>query len=454
MTSLKSLKILIIDDDINLCASLETFLSKQGHHVKTCHSGEEGLDILHKEIVQVVLLDMMLPGMNGLETLKKIMEYNPSISVLMMSGEADVEMAVEATKIGAYHFYEKPLNPDQILLECRHLSERIYMQKKLKHLEESLSSGDIIGESQSIIQLKNTIRKTAPTDSRVLILGENGSGKELVAQALHRQSLRAGKPFVSLNCAAIPKDLVESELFGHEKGAFTGAHQSKTGRFEEAEGGTLFLDEIGDMSLDTQAKLLRVLESREAIRVGGTKAYSFNVRVIAATNKIIEDEIRDGRFREDLYYRLNVLTITVPALKDRVSDISLLADAFLTQLCQQSGRGQKAFDASAYAALQKHSWPGNVRELRNFVERLFIMTDSDVIGEKDIQLLMTGKIHPDGTMFEIDESLSYRDQVQQFESYYLTCIFKELDGNISRMAEKLQIDRANLHRKLKSLGIK
>ncbi len=405
----------------------------------------------------MVFLDVILPGMDGLETLKKIRETVPRIKVLMMSGQADLSMAVRATKLGAHNFFEKPLNPDQVLLTLKHLQEQRNLEKRVAALENLVGKeGEMIGESGPMRRLKESILKAAPTEGRVLIYGENGTGKELVARSIHRFSLRNQSSFISLNCAALPKDLVESELFGYEKGAFTGAVRRKSGRFEEAEGGTLFLDEVGDMGLDTQAKLLRVLEENEAIRVGGETPYRFDVRIIAATNKHIEEEIETGRFREDLYYRLNVVPLTVPPLRERLSDIPLLASHFIRLICERMGKAVKHWEGGAIDALARYTWPGNVRELRNFVERLVIMSEADTVGVEDVLTILPRQYElPAAQTQEVEETtLSLKQKLTRYEEEILRRGYAAVEGNVSQLARNLKIDRANLHRKLKSYGIK
>lgn len=451
MTISNTLNILVVDDEMNIRTMLQNLLQKEGDHVAVCDSGEAAIVLIQQKSFDIVMLDVMLPGIDGIETLKKIKELAPQVYVLMMSGHADLNMAVEATKAGAYHFFEKPLNPDQIILECNHIKNHIQLETRLHSLENKILGGEIIGESDRIEKLKKNMMRIASTESRVLILGENGTGKELVARALHQSSTRAKESFISLNCAAIPHDLVESELFGHEKGAFTGAHQKKIGRIEQADGGTLFLDEIGDMHMDVQAKLLRVLEINEAVRVGGNQPYKFNVRILAATNKNLEDEIRAQRFRQDLYFRLNVISVQVPALRDRPEDIPLLSQKFLSDICNNSGMGVKTIDSKVYELMKQYNWPGNVRELKNFIERLVIMTDGNQITENDAIAHLPQSRNP--LTLSPDDTRSYREQVQQFEYTLLKHYYDQFAGNLSQMASHLKIDRANLHRKLKSLNI-
>jgi two-component system nitrogen regulation response regulator NtrX len=452
-----TMRILVIDDEPRVCHSLEGLLNDEGYTVQACHSGETGLNLIQEQVFDVTLLDVMLPGKDGLEILEQIRRISPKTKVLMMSGHADLSLAVRATKLGAHNFFEKPLNPDRVLLALHNINEQLLLEKKVDSLEHMMDIEDqLVGESPAIQSLKKTIFKTAPTEGRVLIFGENGTGKELVARAIHRRSPRKDRPFISLNCAALPQELVESELFGHEKGAFTGAIRKKPGRFEVADGGTLFLDEIGDMDMETQAKLLRVLEENEAVRVGGEMPFQFDVRIISATNKNLTDEIQKGRFREDLFYRLNVIPIDVPPLRERGDDIILLGRYFLKRICEKTGMGMKQWRKGAVESLQSYSWPGNIRELRNSVERLVIMSTGDTITEEEVlRVLPVSKSYPSAhePLFQ-DTDRSLKERVDAYERTLLISEFKKAGGNVSQLARNLKIDRANLHRKLKSYGIK
>ena len=452
---LNPMKILVIDDEQRILQSLQKLLQEEGHDVLLRESAEAGLEIIQKQPVDLVMLDVQLPGMDGLQMLNQIVNLNDPPKVFMMSGHATLTQAVQATQSGAHNFFEKPLNVDHLLLSLRSIAEQLALENKVRSLE-SLVEDELVGESKSMVQLRDLIAKAAPTDGRVLIFGENGSGKELVARAIHRNSQRKDRPFVSLNCAALPRDLVESELFGHEKGAFTGALQRKPGRFEIADGGTLFLDEIGDMSLDVQAKLLRVLEENETVRVGGNTPYGFNVRIISATNKILGDEIQNGTFREDLYFRLNVIPIEVPPLRERQTDIGLLANYFLKRTCEKMGKGMHGFGDGVLDLFRQYTWPGNVRELKNFIERLVIMSNTENISKEEASRLM-----PDLTPLAMMDTptvqlgnLSLREMIESYERKILEKGFSETNGNVSKLAQKLKTDRANLHRKLKSYGIK
>ena len=452
------MQILIVDDEPRIRSALEGLLGDEGYFVESRGSGEAGLQALQEKSYDVIFLDVVLPGMDGLETLGKVREFSPSTTILMMSGQADLTTAVRATKMGAHNFFEKPLNPDRVLLELKNISKKRMLERRLDSLESRVDEEDrMIGNSPAMKCLAEGIEKAAPSEGRVFIFGENGTGKELVAREIHRKSRRADRPFVSINCAALPKDLVESELFGYEKGAFTGAARRKPGLFETANGGTLFLDEVGDMALDTQAKLLRVLQENEAIRLGGTSAYKFDVRIISATNKDLQKEIDKHYFREDLFFRLNVIPLEVPPLRDRSSDVEQLASYFLQQICGRTGGGMKRWEPGALKALQSYHWPGNVRELKNLVERLVIMSGGNIIDEKDVAGVLPSTAREDALELELqstDESTSFRERIEQFEKEILVRGYREAEGNVSKLARNLKIDRANLHRKLKAYGIK
>lgn len=452
------MRILIVDDEERIRKAVSALMQEEGHETVLCDRGEDGLVQIRNGFYDLALLDVMLPGIDGLETLARIRELAPETDVLMMSGESSIAMAVKATHLGARNFFEKPINPDQILIEIHHIEEEKRLKKQVASLQTLVDDSEVmIGESEIMRQLKETISRIAPSEGRVLILGENGTGKEMVARSIHRQSARNNHLFVSLNCAAIPKELVESELFGNEKGAFTGAVRAKPGRFEQANKGTLFLDEIGDMSLDVQAKLLRVLQENEAVRVGGEKTYTFDVRVIAATNKDLETEISAGRFREDLYYRLNVLPIKVSPLRERSGDIPILARHFLSWFSDRSGKGKKIWGPGALEIMQQVDWPGNIRELRNFVERLHILCEGAEVSAAFVRESLPGSIadqtkQPAARNTTNESSL--RERLARYEADILAETFRATDGNVSEMARRLQIDRANLHRKLKQIGLK
>jgi len=455
------MRILIIDDEPNICAALSGLLEDAGYQTITSVDASAGLAKAVEETVDIIFLDVRLPGLDGLQILERIKNIKPDQQVIMISGEADLETAVRATRLGAYNFLEKPLNPDKVLLEVKNIERQQQIMREVFNLKKLVEYDyRLVGTSPALEKVREEIRKSAPTDGRILIYGENGTGKELVAREIHQQSLRKNGPFVKVNCAAIPKDLIESELFGHEKGAFTGAVRRKYGMFEEADGGTLLLDEIGDLSLESQAKLLRVLQENEFQRVGGTKPIKFNTRIISATNKNLQEEINRGKFREDLYFRLNVIPIRIPPLRERKEDIPVLVRYFLKSYSIKNGKREKHISEEALASLMDYQWPGNVRELKNFIERLVIMTDCD-----DITLENVKSIFPDSTIHEkhdiekefdffYEDGLSLRQIIENFEKQLLKKEYEKADCNVSRLAAKLKTDRPNLHRKLKKYGIK
>ena len=456
------LKILIVDDEPNICATLQGVLEDLGHRARSCASGEAALELLAQEPFDLVFLDVRLPGMDGIATLEQISLRKLEVAVIMISAHADVEVAVRATRLGAFNFLEKPLHPQKVTLEVSNFAERHRLELQMRTLRRLAgTAGEMIGDSAAMQKLREAIRRAAAFDSRVLIYGENGTGKELVAEALHQQSARRDQPFVKVNCAAIPRELIESELFGHERGAFTGAARRKIGLIEEADGGTLFLDEVGDMALETQAKLLRVLQENELTRVGGTQPIRFDVRVIAATNKNLSEEIRAGRFREDLFFRLNVIPIVVPPLRERAGDVRLLAAHFISELGLVQGRRAKTLSPEAGSLMEAYPWPGNIRELRNIVERLLIMDDEPVVLPQHVgsALPVVGTARERqaaATALEVPlgDGASLRERVEHFEKELLQATFREAGGNVSQMARLLRTDRANLHRKLQRYGIK
>lgn len=386
--------ILIIDDERSIRNTLKEILEYEKFKVDEAEDGPSGLAKIKEGKYDLVMCDIKMPVMDGLEVLEKVVNLGIDVPIVMISGHGTIETAVEALKNGAYDFIAKPLDLNRLLVTVRNAIDRKELVQETKKLKRKVSNGkgdtDIVGESKEIQEVKEMIAKVAPTDARVLITGGNGTGKELVARSLHEQSGRAKAPFVEVNCAAIPSELIESELFGHEKGAFTSAIKQRKGCFEQAEGGTLFLDEIGDMSLSAQAKVLRALQESKITRVGGEKEISVNVRVLAATNKDLQKEIAEGNFREDLYHRLGVILIQVPALNDRKDDIPILADYFLNQLCQDHGMAAKEFEKQALEELKKVNWTGNIRELRNVIERLIILCDK-TISAADVKLYANPK---------------------------------------------------------------
>lgn len=377
--------ILIVDDEKAIRQALKDILEDESYEVSEAPDGEAAWTLLQESKYDVVLCDIKMPKMDGIELLDKAMEEGIEAPFIMISAHGTIETAVDATKKGAYDFIQKPPDLNRLLLTVRNALNNSSLQIETKRLKKKINKKfDIIGESPAIVEIKETIEKVAPTEARVLITGENGTGKELVARWLHEKSSRAASPMVEVNCAAIPSELIESELFGHEKGSFTSAHKQRMGKFEQAEGGTLFLDEIGDMSLSAQAKVLRALQENQISRVGGDKSIKVNVRVLAATNKDLKKEIEAGRFREDLYHRLSVMILHVPALRERTSDIPLLVQHFLDQISSEYGTSPKEIEPSAVALLQAYKWTGNIRELRNIVERLMIMSNSRIT-EQDVK---------------------------------------------------------------------
>ena len=443
-----SMTMLIIDDEPGVRSSLKGVLEDEGFQVFTAASGEEGLEELDKVKPDMVLLDVLMPaGIDGIETLRRIKASESNAAVMMISGHGTIEMAVTAMELGALDFVEKPLSVDRILIRLNQALDRKKLQEENVLLrQEQDERYQMIGESPVMREMAAQIRQVASTNSRVLITGENGTGKELAARAIHRNSKRNRQPFVQVNCAAIPAELIESELFGHEKGSFTGAIASTQGKFQQANDGTILLDEIGDMSVLTQSKVLRVLEEQKFTKVGGKNTISVDVRVIAATNKDLHAEVQEGKFREDLFYRLNVIPIHVPPLRERLEDIPLLATYFMNRFCRENGKREKNISQEAMGFLQAYGWPGNVRELRNLIERLVIMIPADVIEASDL---------PDGLAEQqmSVSALTLREARTEFESKFILEALKRNDWNISETARQLGIERTNLHRKIKQHNI-
>nr|MBF0221706.1 sigma-54-dependent Fis family transcriptional regulator [Desulfobulbaceae bacterium] len=468
----KTVTVLIVDDEVSIVESLTGIVSDEGYAALSAHSGEEALTIIEQEQVDIVLMDIWMPGLDGIETLERIKESHPHLPVIMISGHGNIDTAVQATKLGAFDFIEKPPSYDKIVLSLKNAMLLSQLEKENAILRQQTSSDqEITGSSPKISELKAVIERVAPTDAWVLILGEHGTGKELVAQSLHRKSQRSQKPMIEVNCAAIPEELIESELFGHEKGAFTGANASKRGTFDLANGSTLFLDEIADMSLKTQAKILRILQEQKFERVGGSKTISVDVRVLAATNKNLADEIASGNFREDLYWRLNVVPINTPPLRDRLEDIEELVENFV-RLFALKGLPEKVFTKQAIKLMKQHDWPGNVRELRNFIERVVIMSPENEVKPELICQMLSISLDAkqqvaaertyvtnrpgDSSVAETSDFIerlkksSFKDAKKEFEKLYFNLVIEENRGNISKTAEKIGMERSHLHKKLKS----
>jgi len=445
--------IMIVDDEPSIRTSLEGVLEDEGYKVLCASDGKEALKSMEEEMPDLILLDIWMPGIDGIETLKRMRSLHPGLQVIMISGHGSIETAVTATKLGAYDFIEKPLSLERTLVTIQNaLNFRQLSDDNIILRQKARIPNKITGNTSIIRQLQETIERVAPTHATVLITGENGTGKELVARAIHHLSPRNTRPLVEVNCAAIPEDLIESELFGHEKGAFTGANERRRGRFDLANHGTLFLDEIGDMSLKTQAKILRILEEQRFERVGGSKIIQVDVRIIAATNKELKREIDEGWFREDLYYRLNVIPVQVPPLRDRVEDIPLLVEDFLEEFAQESSLTKKRIGDDVLPVLQKYPWPGNVRELKNFIERLVILVPEDIIEPHHIPASFHQYFEQVSTSNALDQP-NFKTAKTQFEKEYLRKKLEEHKWNISKTARAIGIERSHLHRKLKAYGV-
>ncbi|HMA41577.1 MAG TPA: sigma-54 dependent transcriptional regulator [Gemmatimonadales bacterium] len=451
-----SRRVLVVDDEKGVREALKQVLEFEDIEVQTCASGLDALQAYAEFRPHLVFLDVKMQGMDGLEVLRRLREYDPHAQVVMISGHGTIQTAVEATQLGAYDFLEKPLDTDRILLTLRNALQQLELAVENVRLRAEVEARyEIVGSSKAVKTVIERIEKVAPTPARVLITGENGTGKELVARAIHDLSPRARGPFVEVNCAAIPAELIESELFGHIKGSFTGAVADRAGKFELADGGTLFLDEIGDMSLSAQAKVLRALQEGVISRVGSGKPLQVDVRVIAATNKTLEQEIAAGRFREDLLYRLNVVPIEVPPLRARRSDIPQLVQHFSDQLCAsgRTGLKPKEFDPAALKRLAAHDWPGNIRELRNAVERLLILTPANIVTEQDVERMVgdggrtvaAGEAAAAGAFLRAG---TFEEFKQAAERSYLLAKLKEHDWNVSETARTLAMPRSNLYKKI------
>lgn len=444
--------VLVVDDEKSVRDSLKMILEYERYDVLVAENGEQALKAVQGSHPDVVLLDVKMAGMDGIEVLQRVREKKPELPVIMISGHGTIETAVEATKLGAFDFLPKPLDRDKLLVTIRNALHQARLLQEKQKLEEAVEGKrQILGESVKIKEVLEVIDRVAPTEARVLITGENGTGKELVARAIHRKSKRADKPFVEVNCAAIPAELIESELFGHEKGSFTGATGLRIGKFEQADGGTLFLDEIGDMSLAAQAKVLRALEEGKIERVGGNKLIPVDVRIIAATNKNIEGEIKKGNFRDDLYHRLNVIPIHVAPLRERREDIPILVKAFIEDVCTRNGLAKKTISNEALMELAKRDWPGNVRELRNAVERMVILSPGSQV---DLRVLETFGTRSRGESGDIiNMSGTFQEFKERAEAAFIKRQLELHRWNISKTAEALDIQRSHLYTKMKRYGL-
>ncbi len=448
--------ILVTDDEKSIRNSLKEILEFEDYNVLEAENGEQVFSIVNGKTIDLMLLDIKMKGMDGMEILSKLKEQRYDFPIIMISGHGNIEVAVEATKKGAFDFIEKPPDLNRLLVSVRNALDQYRLTEENKSIRSRLPKvPEIIGESNAIKQIKQTIEKVAKTNSRVMVTGENGTGKELVARWIHEKSRRSTNSFVDVNCAAIPSELLESELFGHERGAFTGATSKRIGKFEQAHGGTLFLDEVGDMSTDAQAKVLRALQENAIVRVGGTKKINVNVRIIAATNKNLLNEIDRGTFREDLYHRLNVIPIHVPPLRARRQDIPLLAEDFLESLAEKdimfSGI---SFSDEALETLMKQNWSGNVRELQNAVERLGLLADYSIIKKEDVENLTLIRQKKDGRLESMLNGIkSFQDFKESAERLFLLHKLEENDWNISQTAEEIDIQRSHMYNKMKKYDI-
>jgi len=445
-------KVLIIDDEIEICESIKMILEYEDYEVEFFTDAKKGVEHLRENNYSVLLLDIQMPQMTGFEVLNTISHFQFKPNVIMISAHGSLENAIKATKLGAFDFIEKPIDRDKLLISVRNAGERAKLLSENQKLRKELDvEYSMVGNSAALVLVQNTISRVAPSDARVLITGENGTGKELAAREIHNKSNRNDKPFVEVNCAAIPNELIESELFGHEKGSFTGANQQRIGKFEAANKGTIFLDEIGDMSLQAQAKVLRAIEDGKIERVGGNKKIDVDVRIISATNKNLEKEIEEGNFREDLYHRLNVIPIIIPPLRERKEDIVELTNHFSKIICEKNKFQEVKFEKNALELLKANNWSGNIRELKNIVERIIIMVPKDKISANDIVHLLPN------SKTKNDDLLNISNSFQEFkEVTERAFIFKQLelnDWNISKTAEILDIQRSHLYNKMKKYNI-
>jgi len=442
--------ILVVDDESGIRESLRRLLEYEKYWVVLAEDGQTALRKVDTEVVDLVLLDIKMPGMDGMEVLTRLHKSRSDLPVVIISGHGTIQTAVDATRLGAFDFIEKPIDADRILLVIRNGLEQGKLLRENISLKEKIQrKTQIIGEHSEMLAIMETLKKVAPTNARVLIMGENGTGKELVARAIHDMSARAKEAFIEVNCAAIPEELIESELFGHEKGAFTGAVARRVGKFQLADGGTLFLDEVGDMSLSAQAKVLRVLQEAQFERVGGTQTMRVDVRVVAATNKNLNEEARTGRFREDLFYRLNVVPITIPPLRKRIADLPPLVGYFLQTTADELGQRPKKLTRRAMDMLKEYSWPGNIRELQNLIERLVILNPQPTIDADDLPALGPAR-HIEQEYFEKETYGEFKDAMEK--EFFLQKL-RTYGYNVSKTARKLGVQRSNLYKKLEKYDI-
>lgn len=448
-------RLLVIDDESGIRGALAQVFEYEGHEVRTAEDGHEGIEMAGELRPDVIFLDVKMPGLDGLDVLARLREEDPSALIVMISGHGTIDTAVEATRKGAYDFLQKPLDTDRLLVTLRRALELRGLTQSMADLRSQIESRyEIVGTSFPIRRVLERIEKVAPTDARVLISGENGTGKELVARAIHRLSARAERPFIEVNCAAIPSELIESALFGHIKGSFTGAVADRAGKFEQADTGTLFLDEIGDMSSDAQAKVLRALEEGVITRVGGAKAIKVDVRVLAATNKDLAKQIDDGGFREDLFYRLNVVPIHMPPLRERRDDIPMLVQHFTDIMTRREGMSPRSFETAAIEKLKALSWPGNVRELRNTVERLLILVEGASVRAEDVEMLAAGRTAgSDGLGGELLSTENFSEFKDGAERAYILQKLRESDWNVAETARRIDMPRSNLYKKIEKYGL-
>ena len=449
--------ILIIDDEKDIRTSLAGILEDEGYQVLSAESGADGIEYAAQELPDLVLLDIWMPGMDGLETLEKLKKLLPQVTVIMISGHGTIETAVRATKLGAFDFIEKPLSLEKVLISVANalqLQELIVENAELKR--SASADTELVGESPEIIAVRDHIRNIASTASPVLISGENGTGKDLIAYSIHSNSPRKERPFITVHCSAIPEELIESELFGHEKGAFVGAMSHKKGRFDQADGGTLFLDEVGELSVSTQMKLMNFIQDGSFERVGGLRHHNADIRIIAATSRLLELDIAAGKFRTDLYYLLSTISFRAPTLRERLEDIGPLVNHIVAQFFRREGGEAKAFLPEALDKLRLYSWPGNLRELKNVVERILIIAPGRVISAEEIPFLSDEPLNITMTHSSVEGALgrsALRDAREDFEREFIIQKLEENDWNISRTAELIELERSNLHRKIKSYGI-